>query len=100
EAIAEGVKIHWLTSIKAIDGGALTVEQMRIGADGRAEPTGQLETLRADAVVLALGQDADSGFLRKVPGIVFESDGTVVVGTDMMTGRPGIFAGGDMVPSE
>ena len=70
EALAEGVKIKWLTSIKAIDGGDLTVELMRIDANGRAQPTGEFETLKADAVVLALGQDADSGFLRKIPEIV------------------------------
>ncbi len=98
EALAEGVKIKWLTSIAAIDGGALTVEVMEIGADGRARPTGRCETLTADAVVLAVGQDAESGFLRSIPEIVRHEDGTVVVGPDMMTGRPGIFAGGDMVP--
>jgi formate dehydrogenase (NADP+) beta subunit len=100
EALAEGIKIKWLTSIKGIDGDALTVERMRIGADGRAQPTGEFETLAADAVVLALGQDTDSGFLHRVPGMTFESDGTVIVGADMMTGRPGIFAGGDAVPSQ
>lgn len=100
EALAEGVKIKWLTTISSIDGGDLTIEKMRIDEKGRAEPTGEFETLRADAVVLALGQDADSGFLRKIPGIVHRADGTVVVGPDMMTGRPGIFAGGDMVPAE
>lgn len=100
EALAEGVKIKWLTSIRSIDGSSLTVERMAIGADGKAVPTGELETLQADAVVLALGQEAESGFLRKVPEIAFQADGTVVVGPDMMTGRPGIFAGGDMVPAE
>ncbi|QXX76499.1 NADPH-Fe(3+) oxidoreductase subunit beta (plasmid) [Methylovirgula sp. HY1] len=100
EALSEGVKIKWLTSIKAIDGADLTVEVMRIDENGRAQPTGQFETLQADSIVLALGQDADSHFLRKIPEIVFESDGTVVVAPNMMTGKPGIFAGGDMVPSE
>ncbi len=100
EALAEGVKIKWLTSIKAIDGGDFTVERMTIGEDGRAKPTGEFETLKADAVVLALGQEAESGFLRSVPEITFKDDGTVIVGPDMMTGRPGIFAGGDMVPAE
>jgi len=51
-------------------------------------------------VVLALGQDADSGFLRATPGIAFNRDGTIIVGPDMMTGATGVFAGGDMVPSE
>jgi formate dehydrogenase (NADP+) beta subunit len=100
EALEEGVKIKWLTSIKEIAGPSLTVEIMELDANGRPQPTGKFETLQADAVVLALGQQTDSSFLRQVPGIVFKSDGTVVVSPDMMTGHPGIFAGGDMVPSE
>ena len=100
EAIEEGVKIKWLTSIKSLEGTDLTVEEMELGADGRPKPTGRLETLSADAVVLAVGQETDSGFLRKIPGIEFQSDGVVVVAPNMMTGHPGIFAGGDMVPTE
>jgi Pyruvate/2-oxoacid:ferredoxin oxidoreductase delta subunit len=61
-------------------------------------PTGQIETLEADSVILALGQDTDTTFLKLVPGIAFKKDGTVVVGRDMQTGCPGVFAGGDMVP--
>jgi NADPH-dependent glutamate synthase beta subunit-like oxidoreductase len=100
EALTEGVKIQWLRTIKEIDGGDLTVEVMELDADGRPQPTGTFEKLTADAVVLALGQDAESGFLQKIPEIAFKPDGTVIVGPNMMTGRPGIFAGGDMVPSE
>ena len=99
EAMAEGVKIRWLTTIKEIAADALTVERMSIDPDGRPQPTGEIETLSADAVVLALGQDTESDFLRRVPGISVRADGTVIVGADMMTGAPGIFAGGDMVPS-
>jgi len=100
EAIEEGVKIKWLTSIKSLEGTDLTIEQMELDAHGRPQPTGRLETLSADAVVLAVGQETDSGFLRKVPGIEFQSDGVVIVAANMMTGHPGIFAGGDMVPTE
>jgi NADPH-dependent glutamate synthase beta subunit-like oxidoreductase len=100
EALAEGVQIKWLTTIKEIAGDALTVERMTIGADGRPQPTGEIETLSADAVVLALGQDSDSGFLRRVPGVAVHPDGTVAVGADMMTGAAGIFAGGDMIPAQ
>jgi NADPH-dependent glutamate synthase beta subunit-like oxidoreductase/Pyruvate/2-oxoacid:ferredoxin oxidoreductase delta subunit len=100
EALAEGVKIKWLTTIKEIDGSDLTVEVMRLNEKGFPEPTGEYETLKADAVVLALGQESDSGFLRKIPGISFQRDGTVIVSPNMMTGREGIFAGGDLVPSE
>jgi formate dehydrogenase (NADP+) beta subunit len=100
EAIEEGIKIKWLTTIKEIAGPELTVEMMELDAAGKPHPTGKFETLTADAVVLALGQSTDSHFLRKVPGITFATDNTVLVGPDMMTGHPGIFAGGDMVPGE
>jgi len=63
----EGVKIKWLTSIKAIDGTDLTVEVMRIDESGHAQPTGQLKTLKADTLVLALGQDATAASSRKFP---------------------------------
>jgi NADPH-dependent glutamate synthase beta subunit-like oxidoreductase len=100
EALEEGVKIKWLTSIKEIVGPSLTVELMELDANGRPQPTGKLETLEADAVVLALGQQTDSSFLQRVPGVEIKADGTVIVGPDMMTGHAGVFAGGDMVPSQ
>jgi NADPH-dependent glutamate synthase beta subunit-like oxidoreductase len=98
EAIEEGVAIHWLRTIKEIDGTTLTVEVMKLDDKGYPQPTGEVETLEADSVILALGQDTDTSFLEAVPGIVFKKDGTVVVGSDMQTGCPGVFAGGDMVP--
>jgi len=100
EALEEGVKIRWLTTIREISGSEMQVERMELDADGRPQPTGEVETLTADALVLALGQQTDSGFLSRVPGIAFTPEGTVIVDDRMMTGAPGIFAGGDMVPSQ
>jgi len=100
EALSEGIKIRWLSTIKEIAEGELTVERMRLDERGRPQPTGQLETLSADSVVLALGQQTDSGFLRNVPGIGFAADGTMIVNAGLMTGRPGIFAGGDTIGGE
>ncbi|BBL75526.1 NAD(P)-binding protein [Methylomagnum ishizawai] len=100
EAISEGVKINWLRTIKEITEDRITVEIMKINAEGYPESTGEFETLEADALILALGQDTDTGFLKEIPGIAFKKDGTVVVDQNMMTGHAGIFAGGDMVPSE
>jgi len=100
EALAEGIKIKWLSSIKSIDDEAVTVERMHIGENGELKPTGEFETLDADAVILALGQRADTSFLRGIPGIEFLPDETIAVGPDLMTGQPGMFAGGDMTPSE
>lgn len=100
EALEEGVKINWLRTIKEIDQTTFKVEVMKLDGDGRPQPTGEFETLEADSLILAVGQDTDTGFLEKVPGIVFKRGGTVVVGEDMMTGHIGVFAGGDMVPSD
>jgi NADPH-dependent glutamate synthase beta subunit-like oxidoreductase len=100
EAAAEGVKIHWLRTIKAIDATSFTVEVMALDAAGRPRPTGELETIEADSLVLALGQDVDTSFLARVDGLERKSDGTIAVSPDLMTGHAGIFAGGDMVPSE
>lgn len=100
EAVEEGVKIKWLSTIKNIVGPDLTVEMMELDSKGRPHPTGQFETLKADAIILAIGQETDSAFLRQVPGVEFAEDGVVKVGPDMMTGHAGIFAGGDMVPGE
>lgn len=98
EALEEDVKIHWLRTIKEIDQAKMTVEIMKV-VDGKPVPTGEFETLEADSLILALGQDTDTGFLKNVPGIEMERDGVVKVGDDMMTGCAGVFAGGDMVPS-
>ena len=61
--------IKWLTSIKEIVGPSLTVERMTLDENGRPQPTGEIETLEADAVVLALGQQTDGGLLRQMPGV-------------------------------
>jgi NADPH-dependent glutamate synthase beta subunit-like oxidoreductase len=100
EAIEEGVKIQWLRTIKDIAGANVRVEVMRLDENRRPQPTGEFETLEIDSLILALGQDTDTAFLKTVPGLEFKNDGTVIVGPDMQTGCAGVFAGGDMVPYE
>ena len=99
EALEEGVLMRWLSTIKHADGGTLTIEKMELDATGFPQPTGEVEELEADSLVLALGQDVDLSLLDGVPGLEVD-DGVVQVGPNLMTGYPGIFAGGDMVPSE
>ncbi len=100
EALQEGIMIKWLSTIKNMsDEGTLTVERMELDAKGFPQPTGEMETLEADSLVLALGQDVDLSLLNGVPGLEIK-DGVVQVSKNMMTGRAGVFAGGDMVPSE
>ena len=100
EALEEGVLTRWLHTIRQVDNTTLTVEEMALDAQGRPQPTGRIETLEADTVILAVGQEVDTGFLENVPGLDISSDGVIQVDASMMTGRAGVFAGGDMVPAE
>ncbi|HEU0025367.1 MAG TPA: NAD(P)-binding protein [Thermoleophilaceae bacterium] len=99
EAEEEGVMMRWLSTIKHAAEGRLLVENMELDESGFPQPTGEVEELAADSVVLALGQECDLSLLEGVPGIEVE-DHTVKVAPNMMTGREGVFAGGDMVPDE
>ena len=99
EAEEEGVMMRWLSTIKEAGDGRLVVERMELDVSGFPQPTGELEELEADSLVLALGQDTDLSLLDGVRGIEVE-EGVVKVGPDMMTGHEGIFAGGDLVPDE
>lgn len=100
EAAEEGVRFHWLRAITKADHEKLTVEVMEMDEQGKPTPTGRFETIEADTVILALGQKADTGFLRNLQGIRVSDNGTIEVDECMMTGHPGLFAGGDMVPGE
>jgi 2-oxoacid:acceptor oxidoreductase delta subunit (pyruvate/2-ketoisovalerate family) len=99
EALQEGVLIKWLSTIKQAGESSITVEKMALDEKGFPQPTGEFETLEADSVVLALGQDVDLSLIEGIPGLAVE-DGVVKVDANMMTGHAGIFAGGDMVPAD
>jgi NADPH-dependent glutamate synthase beta subunit-like oxidoreductase len=99
EAIEEGIQFKWLSTIKQAGDASFTVEKMKLDENGFPQPTGEFETIEADSLVLALGQDVDLSFLERVPGLEIV-DGVVKVNAQMMTGHPGVFAGGDMVPAE
>jgi len=99
EAQEEGILFKWLTTITQVDEGKLTIEKMELDETGFPQPTGEFEELEADSLVLALGQETDLSLLDGVSGLEVEN-GVVVVDQFMMTGHPGIFAGGDMVPYE
>ena len=99
EAVEEGVSMKWLSTVKAVEGEKLVLEKMTLDEQGFPQPTGELEELAADSLILALGQESDLSLVHGASDIVVD-DGVVQVGPDMMTGHPGVFAGGDMVPAE
>ena len=100
EAEREGVTMNWLRTISSVEEHGVQVEVMELDSQGRAVGTGRFETLQADTVILALGQRADTNFLHDIPGLRFDDDVVQVDPTSLMTDVPGIFAGGDAVPSD
>ncbi len=99
EALEEGILMKWLSTIKHVDEGKMLIEKMALDENGFPQPTGETEELEADSLVLALGQEADLGLLKRLTDVTIE-DGVVAVGPDLMTGHAGVFAGGDIVPAE
>lgn len=99
EAIQEGVVVNWLRTVKEVDDGEIQVEVMALDAKGKPQPTGKVETIKADMLILALGQETAGGFVKNIPGVVINASGEVEVDDNMMTGCPGLFAGGDMIPA-
>ena len=69
DAEAEGIRINWLRTISSMGEGDLTVEVQELDDNGKPHGTGRFETLAADTVILALGQESDTGFLRRVRNI-------------------------------
>ena len=91
--------MKWLSTIKQADAGKLVLERMELDETGFPQPTGELEELEADSHrpraragdrPLAARRRARSG------GRGRGREGRA----DLMTGYPGLFAGGDMVPAE
>ncbi len=100
EALEEGVVVNWLRTISEFDGHGFKIEKMTLDENGWPQPTGEYETIEADSLVLALGQNVDQSLLTNLPGVAMNKDGVVEVGSDMSTAFAGVFAGGDMVPAE
>ena len=99
EAEEEGIMMRWLSTVKHVDGGSIQIEKMMLDETGFPQPTGEFEELGADSLIMALGQESDLSLLEHQPDIEIK-DGVVQVSSQMMTGIDGVFAGGDMVPSE
>ena len=82
---AHDLMMKWLSTVKNVETGSITVEKMKLDEKGFPQPTGEFETLEADSVVLALGQDVDLSLLKGVAGLEMK-DRVVQVGPNMITG--------------
>ncbi|HXX69347.1 MAG TPA: NAD(P)-binding protein [Polyangiaceae bacterium] len=99
EALEEGIQVRWLRTIQSFENDELVLERVETDARGGLHGTGEFETLEADTVILAVGQNVDLSILEKVDGVRI-TDRVVEVDARMMTGHRGLFAGGDMVPAK
>ena len=99
EAVSEGIRVKWLSTIHEVDPGHVVIERMELGVDGRPTPTGIYDQIEADTVVLAVGQETDLSAIDGVDGISVD-DGVITVDSHMMTGLPGVFAAGDAAPGD
>jgi NADPH-dependent glutamate synthase beta subunit-like oxidoreductase len=106
EAKREGIRFVTRRGPKEFQGGArLEAIALRkvvsvFDEEGRFAPSyddAAVETIGADACVLAIGQRADLGFLTPSDGIALTPSGGIRVDPlTLATSAPGVFAGGDV----
>jgi NADPH-dependent glutamate synthase beta subunit-like oxidoreductase len=107
EARKEGIVFHPQRGAKRFIGTNGKVQSIEfIGVtrtyddDGRFNPqydTEFAETLDADSVILAIGQQADLSFLKPEDAVELTPQGTIKVDRETLaTTAPGLFAGGDV----
>ncbi|UEG50612.1 FAD-dependent oxidoreductase [Ferruginibacter lapsinanis] len=99
DALAEGVDVQLFRRISKIENKKVVLELTKV-EKGKVAGTNEFEITDADIVIIANQQESDSGYLRSAGSIVTNTDGTVVIDAQRMTGYEGIFAGGDMLPGE
>ncbi len=104
EALEEGAQLLCLRAITEINGQVITLERLKTSEEhhsghSHGVATGELETISADVVVLAIGQVLNDDCLSATPKIVVKNH-TIEVNNMMQTGQDGIFAIGDAVPSQ
>ena len=98
EALEEGVNLKVLRQIQSVENKSVKLNVVELDATGSPQPTGQTETINCNMFVFAMGQTPDSDFLKTAQDIEFKSNGCIIINEQMMTGHPGVFAGGDAVP--
>lgn len=95
DAVAEGVKFLWKSSVVEIDGkpGSPKLDHIVIDTDG------ERTTVDADHVIMAVGSAPASRIVSTTDGIEVDGKGYVLTRETPygMTSRKGVFAGGDVI---
>lgn len=66
--------MKWLSTISEAERGTIRIEKMKLDESGYPQPTGEYETIEADSLVLALGQETNLSFLSALPDLKVEKD--------------------------
>ena len=74
----------------------MTIERIALGDDGSLHPTGELETFPSTRWCWRWAS-TPTWISRNVADIEIGRDDTIMVDAALMTGRLGIFAGGDVI---
>ncbi len=107
EARREGVSFHPQRGPKKIlglDGRVVGLEMIGVtrtyDQTGRFDPVYDpdlVETMLADSVILAVGQQADLSFLKPEDGVQITNRGTIAIDPKTLASTaPGVYAGGDV----
>jgi NADH-quinone oxidoreductase subunit F len=108
-SLEEGIKIEYLTAPKRIvaDNGRLfgcefiRMKMGEVDESGRRRPVpveGSEFIVELDTLIVAIGEQPDASFAKKVSGLEFSRRGTLVVDSEtLVSDRKEIFAGGDLV---
>ncbi len=104
ETMEEGSEVINLRTIKSVNGHEISLEIMKISEQHhsgqlRVVGTGEFETLEADVLVLAIGQNVDPVLFENSAAIELQEH-TIKVDSIMQTTQDGIFAAGDAAPSQ
>lgn len=100
EALQEGVQILCMRSIVSIKPDRVIVDILQLDSDKEYTSSGKMEEITSSSVIFAIGQSVDVGFLKNYDDIEISNKGVVSIDDNFMTGHVGIFAGGDVVPSQ
>jgi ferredoxin len=106
EALKEGIRYLPQRGIRSFHGSGHVSSVKLVGVERTYDETGRFnprfneqieETVEADLVILAIGQQADLSFLKPDDGIEVTPQGTIRIDpATMVTTAPWVFAGGDV----
>lgn len=106
DTLREGIRFMQQRGVASLSGSGRVEKVQLIGVKRTYDEAGRFapefdeavrEEVEADLVILAIGQQADLGFLRPGDGVEITAQGTIRVDPETLaTTAPGVYAGGDV----